>query len=511
MIKTLHHFLRLSLIVIVLLGAVPARGQVAEHLIAGDVNIAHPGFFHIPGNNTLHIEKKIITTRNSDPALRGMLSFAETAGWHSNNGSFVDGYVRSCKTDAFVFPVGQSTYRPAAISAAAESAPTDVAYYAPALYNTTALGDRLTKVSNESWLIHGTVPAAITLSWTSNIASFVDDLEDLCVVGWSTIYKKWIIVPSVITSSIFGVASNLTEKGSVSTISSIVPNQYAAYALGEKCEIPPAPGLITDTDTLLAFYDMPIDLTAAVDTLAGFTYTFYENPDLTGRITGSVVVFDPLKNDYYVTATIRICESAPTKIILKDPCPKSVEDAEGTIYKVSSLGGHCWTENLKTTKYPGTDDMIPFAVYTCNTCPDDLDAIFGLLYTWYAAVGVETGHALPLPDTVQGICPDGWRIPLQAEWSALYRYDAIALRGAEYWLDPLGTGTDTRGFNALPAGWYNSAINKYQDLYGFAGWWASDALTETIANHFSISYYCNNLQQGEATKSNRLSVRCVRN
>ena len=110
---------------------------------------------------------------------------------------------------------------------------------------------------------------------------------------------------------------------------------------------------------------------------------------------------------------------------------------------------------------------------------------------------------------MQGICPEGWHIPSQAEWGLLERYHSKQLMSTNYWLDPPGGGTDNFGFTALPAGWYNGALNRFEDLYGFAGWWASDAQAGTIANYFSIAYYCNFLQQGEMKKNDGLSVRCV--
>jgi uncharacterized protein (TIGR02145 family) len=79
----------------------------------------------------------------------------------------------------------------------------------------------------------------------------------------------------------------------------------------------------------------------------------------------------------------------------------------------------------------------------------------------------------------------------------------------DFWIAPPGPGTDDYGFTALPAGWYNSAIDRYEDLYGFTGWWASNELTETTANYCSISYYCSVLQQEMKKKMDGLSVRCV--
>ena len=797
--------------------------------VAGKVFIDTKGFVYIPTEATVHIEGNMTTVRNMAAAQRGMLSFAGTAGWISSNSSFVNGYVRSHEPGAFIFPVGQTTYRPAAISNATDAAPTDAAYYNTAQYSATALGAGVLAVSNESWMIQGTTPAVITLSWSSDISSFAATFDELCVAGWDASLTKWVEIPSTVdvTSPVFGTVSNLATKGSISTASAIVPNSYAAYTLGVRgcpritianimtiveptctragsiqfeitggsgnyaysindepfepytgaavpvpsagyltlaaidgsnpcdtarydytvpntsqefgisvvtedatdcssetgniiititggeepytftlndgtpeplpadsvirnlaagdyvvkvtdgndcsdtqfakitsttstiaitnfavtadaiCEVasgaitftvsgcnyatytyrvdamsivtasggvhvvnnlsagahmlyvsdscgtaalpfeiekqsngvllsttpknivqqcddivefgyiallasggsgsyqysvnggvwhpfaysdkdsvknmtqgnyhieikddmgctdaadvaivtvtlfprPSAPSILTDT--LSAFRWMPVDLSLAVDIIPGLTYNYYENADGTGKITGTVVVFNPPKNDYYVSASNGACESGLSQIILKDPCPATIDDGEGNTYKVTSLAGFCWTENLKATEY-ADGEPIPFAnVYTCPTCPAQLDTIFGLLYDWNSATGGD-------------ICPIGWHVPSQAEWSALNLYDAAKLKSTRYWLNS-GVGTDDYGFDARPAGWYNSALNRYQYLYGYAGWWASDDNGVT-ASSFYLSYYCDKIQKEIRTKADGLSVRCV--
>jgi uncharacterized protein (TIGR02145 family) len=285
-----------------------------------------------------------------------------------------------------------------------------------------------------------------------------------------------------------------------------------AISVGSTLQVvafPNAPQLITD---ILDAYPMqPVDLGLAVDSIPGVTYTYYENADLTGVIVGSIIIFDPAKEDYYVTAKVSDaqCESVAAKIIVRIPCPDTVGDLEGNIYKVTALAGLCWTENLVTTIDPITGENIVFAKpYTCNGCPAKLDTIFGLLYIWYAAVGENVPNA---DGFIQGICPNGWHLPSILEWSRLNRYDAMKLKSTLYWLTPPGPGTDNFGFDARPAGWFSSAINRYVDLYGFAGWWASDDIGGgQTANYFKISYYCNEIEEDRKLKLDALSVRCVK-
>jgi uncharacterized protein (TIGR02145 family) len=257
---------------------------------------------------------------------------------------------------------------------------------------------------------------------------------------------------------------------------------------------------------------MPVDLSSAVNINPAYTYTYYENPDGTGRLTGSVVIFNPPKDDYYVTASNGPCEGPMSKIILKDPCPETVEDIEHNIYKVTSLAGYCWTENLKSTLYADNTPINFAKPYTCPICPAQLDTIFGLLYTWYSAVGESEGSIATPTLPVQGICPVGWRIPSQAEWSSLNAFPAVNLRSAQYWINPPGPGFDAYGWNSLPAGWYNGAIDRFQDMYGFTSWWASDVTANSFtSSSFYINYACDNMQQEQKTKSDGLSVRCIKN
>jgi uncharacterized protein (TIGR02145 family) len=127
------------------------------------------------------------------------------------------------------------------------------------------------------------------------------------------------------------------------------------------------------------------------------------------------------------------------------------------------------------------------------------------MYDWYSAVGsVETWHAASL----QGICPDGWRIPTKEEWNRLNQFPSESLLSENYWINP---GTDNYGFDARPAGWYNGAHVRFEKLYSFTGWWASDEdpANNQFAEYFYFTYYCNILNEETISKGIGLSVRCV--
>ena len=238
----------LPMFLFMLFGAYSLQAQ-NNHYVADKVYIDSSGFVYVNTGNTVSIEGIVTTVRHTDVAKRGMLSFAGTADWESSNDSYVNGYVRSHKAGAFTFPVGQGSYRPARISGAEDSAPTDAAYYNPALYPPDLRAVELTEVTNESWVIQGTEETIITLSWSEDITYLTNDISTLTIVGWDMLQEKWVEVVSSVepVSSIFGVASTLLTKGSVSSDAAIAPNDYAAYTLATRgCPIMPAP-LVTRT------------------------------------------------------------------------------------------------------------------------------------------------------------------------------------------------------------------------------------------------------------------------
>ena len=191
----------------------------------------------------------------------------------------------------------------------------------------------------------------------------------------------------------------------------------------------------------------------------------------------------------------------------KNVCPPELV-YEGGPYTVTSLAGLCWTSNMATKHY-ANGDPIPFArAYYCPECEDSATfaETFGLLYTWYSAVGLPEGSGGVQPQPVQGICPDGWHVPSQAELNLLKNYSVKNLKSELYWLTP---GNDLYGFNALPAGKYSGEFDRFIDIYGFTGYWASDAQSNQYAHYYSISYYCSDVQNETTLKTDGLSVRCV--
>jgi len=194
-------------------------------------------------------------------------------------------------------------------------------------------------------------------------------------------------------------------------------------------------------------------------------------------------------------------------------CPAEVV-YEGGPYHITSLAGLCWTDNMANRNYANGDPIAFARAYHCNTCTDSIfnASIFGLLYTWYSAVNIPEGaNTLPLADAnghVQGVCPDQFHVPSQAELDLLNLYPLADLKSTNYWIIP---GTNATGFNSLPAGRYNSALNRFEDLYTFTGYWTSYAGSNMTALYQFITYYCEGVLTQETVKADGLSVRCIMN
>lgn len=106
-----------------------------------------------------------------------------------------------------------------------------------------------------------------------------------------------------------------------------------------------------------------------------------------------------------------------------------VTDIDGNHYNTVLIGGQCWMrENLRTTKYADgtaiTQSESNSTTVPCWSYPAG-DSIYkqtyGLLYNWKAIMRNESSSNA-IPSGVQGICPTGWHVPSDTEWTQLTDY-----------------------------------------------------------------------------------------
>jgi len=257
----------------------------------------------------------------------------------------------------------------------------------------------------------------------------------------------------------------------------------------------PPPALVADY--IKYVIDGTIEIEGPTATLAGTRYTV-------GVHTIEVYAYSGEKTDF--------CEFTVT---IKRDCPKFAYDCQGNEYKVTELGGYCWTENITATNYSAGEtecdhDIVWSKPYLSNEYSNTAfnSTTFGKLYSWYSALGLnEDGSGLPYGSDevfIQGICPYGYHIPSLAEWESLKAFSADDLKSENYWLTP---GSDIYGWDARPAGWHSAGANKFVDLYGKTGWWAAEGAT----SYLHLGYYYKTLNCDEQFGASALSVRCILN
>ena len=186
-------------------------------------------------------------------------------------------------------------------------------------------------------------------------------------------------------------------------------------------------------------------------------------------------------------------------------------EVDGYTYAVVEIGEQCWfAENLRTTVYadgepiPGvTNPQTWLQLSSGGRCVYNNNggnlATYGRLYNWYAV------------DDARGLCPSGWHVPTNQEWTDLDDYinsqDLVgtigtALKSTTGWNNN-GNGTDYFGFSALPGGGRYATIGYFMDAGSHGYWWSASGGYRWIkasGSIFQINY----------TGSNGYSVRCLR-
>ena len=239
------------------------------------------------------------------------------------------------------------------------------------------------------------------------------------------------------------------------------------------------------------------------------TYVWFDEKDPSTILSTTDVLTVTETGLYNVIVTDIYC-TAQNKFLV---CPLWVADYEGKHYSITSLAGFCWTSNMATRTY-ANGNPIAFAQPYYSTLYADTIAntnTFGLLYTWYSAVGLLEGYVgpdLPWTDFVQGICPLGWHIPTQQEWESLSQYNIRDLKSENYWIDL--QGFDIYEFTSLPAGLFKHTTESFINLYGETAYWSCGIGPNDSSPYAAgFAYYCSLIIEKKESKSDGFSVRCI--
>lgn len=212
------------------------------------------------------------------------------------------------------------------------------------------------------------------------------------------------------------------------------------------------------------------------------------------------------------------------------PCTgvaKTPPDGDGNTYKIIKIGAQTWmSENLKTFRSingtllsntsPVSDtdwqladgDSTRYWAYPGSLNGSGNVSTYGLLYNRYALMGTT-------PD--RQLCPTNYRMPTDAEFNTLNVFlggisggggggVGTKLKSPNLWLFDSGvpTGTNTTGFNALPAGLRNSNAQYFSYFTRNLYLWTSESVNWGVAwNNDEFN------RRVDLNEKYGMSVRCI--
>jgi uncharacterized protein (TIGR02145 family) len=200
----------------------------------------------------------------------------------------------------------------------------------------------------------------------------------------------------------------------------------------------------------------------------------------------------------------------------------------GQTYTSVIIGTQCWmTQNLNIgVGIFGSQDQTNNGTIE-KYCYGDIPAncnVYGGLYQWAEMVqyfngATNTTSWNPVPSgPVQGICPAGWHLPTDAEWTTLTTYlggegiegGKMKETGTTHWASPNTGATNSSGFTALPGG-YRRSDGTFISLAYYGYFWSASEYSATNA-WIRYLYYLNaSVSRTYYGKSYGFSARCLQN
>jgi len=182
---------------------------------------------------------------------------------------------------------------------------------------------------------------------------------------------------------------------------------------------------------------------------------------------------------------------------------------DGQIYATVKIGDQWWMAQDLNYNAPNSwyynNDSISYA------------KTYGRLYLWSTAMDGSSSSNIN-PSNVRGISPAGWHIPSDAEWRQLTTYlanhnitgDDLKEIGTAHW-KPTNTGTNTTGFNSVPAGTiYNNGANS-ANINGYVTYISATIDPSTGgAWGFGLNYNSSTVSRGPIGLQDGWTVRCVK-
>ena len=203
---------------------------------------------------------------------------------------------------------------------------------------------------------------------------------------------------------------------------------------------------------------------------------------------------------------------------------------DGKVYQTVVIGNQVWmAENLAylpsvNMVADGSEDAAGSYYYVygydgtnvADAKATDNYATYGVLYNWTAAMDGEASSTTN-PSGIQGVCPAGWHLPSEAEWTELTNHlggtsvagGKLKETGTTHWNTPNTGATNETGFTALPGG-YRSSSGTFYGFGSYGLWWSATETNATLAWYRCVSYFISYVYRFNYSKEVGFSVRCVR-
>lgn len=201
------------------------------------------------------------------------------------------------------------------------------------------------------------------------------------------------------------------------------------------------------------------------------------------------------------------------KDITSFECGAHIEYSDN-MYRTVLIGDRCWMrDNMNTgTRIKGSENALPANSSIEKYCHGNLDANcdqYGGLYQWAEAMQDDYG------EKSRGICPEGWHIPSDAEWSMLieslgdFAISGYQLKSVTGWYLN-GNGNDSSGFSALPGG-DRDYDGTFMNLTRSTAFWTSTKEGQEYAFCRVLGFHFQNVYRNYYNRSSGFAVRCIKN
>lgn len=230
-------------------------------------------------------------------------------------------------------------------------------------------------------------------------------------------------------------------------------------------------------------------------------------------------------------------------VACSDDSPSEVSDGEieftlgtmtdsrdGQTYKTVTIGNQTWMAENLNYAYTGISYSTPaFISDSTSWCYEGMKSncdAHGRLYTWSAAmdsaglvseangvVACGLGKKCKPNKPHRGICPEGWHVPTQSEFGALFKkvggvkVAGSKLKSTSGWTEN-ANGMDAIGFNAIPSG-YRYINGSYMLLEEVVSMW-SVAEYGINASYTQVFADVDSVTSMFEAKSGGASLRCLK-